>query len=160
MVRPSLVYGFGDTGTGRLIQAAFQDPTFGEGPRSVFPHQYVHVDDAVEAIMRVAFMAEAANEAFNVAGADVVSHGDMVRMLRRLQGTPLPGDLLPDRTRLWRRYEMTYDIGKIRRRRDFVPAVPMQDGLARVIEAMATEAARPPGGAPRAAVPAARGAAE
>jgi nucleoside-diphosphate-sugar epimerase len=140
MVRPSLVYGFGDTGTGRLIQAAFQDPTFGEGPRSKFPHQYVHVDDAVEAIMRVAFMAAAANEVFNVAGADVVSHGDMVRMLRRLQGNPLPGDLLPDRTRLWRRYEMTYDTGKIRRRLDFIPAVPMEDGLARVIEAMATEA--------------------
>ena len=113
-----------------------QNPRFGDGPTSAFPHQYVHVDDAVEALMRAAFMAAAANETFNVAGVDVVSHGDIARLVRRLQGSPLATDMLPDRTRNWRRYEMPYDIGKIRRRLDFLPAVPMEDGLARIVESM------------------------
>lgn len=140
IIRFSFVYGVGDTGTGQLIQAAVQNPGFGDGPTSAFPHQYVHVDDAVEALMRAAFMAAAANDAFNVAGSDVVSHGDIARMVRRLQGNPLPTDRLPDRTRNWRRYEMPYDIGKIRRRLDFTPAVPMEDGLARIVESMSEAA--------------------
>jgi len=146
IVRFSFVYGVGDTGTGQLIQQAVQNHRFGDGPTSAFPHQYVHVDDAVDAVMRLAFMEAAANETFNVAGADVVSHGDIARLVRRLQGTQLPTDRLPDRTRNWRRYEMPYDIGKIRRRLDYTPAVNMEDGLARIVEDMAAKAA--PVGAP------------
>ncbi len=139
-IRFSFVYGVGDTGTGQLIQQAVQNPRFGDGPTSAFPHQYVYVDDAVEALMRAAFMEAAANETFNVAGGDVVSHADIARMVRRLQGDMLPADRLPDRTRNWRRYEMVYDIGKIRRRLDFIPAVPMEDGLTRIVDSMSAEA--------------------
>lgn len=85
-------------------------------------------------------MEAAANDTFNVAGADVVSHGDIARMVRLLQGNSLPTDRMPDRTRNWRRYEMPYDIGKIRRRLDFTPAVPMEDGLARIVASMSEAA--------------------
>ena len=136
IIRPSLVYGVGDSGTGALIQEALKNPTFGTGPRAAFPHQYVHVDDVVESIMRACFMDAAKNEAFNVGGGDITSHGDLARLVRRLRGTMTDADRVPDRTRVWRRYEMTYDIGKIRRLLDFIPAIPMEDGFARIIEAM------------------------
>jgi nucleoside-diphosphate-sugar epimerase len=140
LLRFSLVYGLGDASTATLIQDAVHNPRFGEGPTANFPHQYLHVDDAVEALMRAAFMEAAANEVFTVAGGDIVSHRDIARIVRRLQGGASESDLTPDRTRLWRRYAMPYDIGKVRRRLDFLPSVPMEAGLAEIVEADARAA--------------------
>jgi nucleoside-diphosphate-sugar epimerase len=136
IVRMSLVYGVGDALSAQLLQSALYNPNFGDGPTSNSPHQYLYVDDAVEGLMRAGFMAEAANEVFTVAGMDVASHHDMARTVKLLQGGAAEHELVPDRSRLWRRYMTPFDIGKIRRRLDFIPGVAIEEGLARVVAAM------------------------
>ena len=142
ILRFSLVYGTGDASTAQLMQAAIYNPQFGEGANGNAPHQYLHVDDAVEALMRAAFMEAAANEVFTVAGADVASHRDIAKIIRRLQGRSTAQDLMPDRARLWRRYATPFDIGKARRRLDFIPSVTMEEGLARIVEFLGVAEAR------------------
>jgi nucleoside-diphosphate-sugar epimerase len=136
VLRFSLVYGSGDASTGQLIQQAIRNRQFGEGRRADFPRQYVHVDDAVEGLMRSVFMDAAGNDAFNIAGADIVSHRDIAKLIRRLQGRAGEDELIPDRTRLWRRYTMIYDIGRARRALDFLPSVSMAGGLTRILDEM------------------------
>jgi nucleoside-diphosphate-sugar epimerase len=139
LMRFSLVYGSGDASTGQLIQQAVRNPQFGEGPRADFPRQYVHVDDAVEALVRGAFMDAAGNEVFNIAGSDIMSHRDIAKFIRRLQGDVSEQELTPDRTKMWRRYIMIYDIGKSRRTLDFLPSVSMVEGLTRTLDQISAE---------------------
>jgi nucleoside-diphosphate-sugar epimerase len=133
IIRFSFVYGPGESGTAQLITSALYDPRFGEGHTADFPHQYLHVDDAAEALMRAGFMDSAANEIFTIAGGENMSHRDIARIARRLQGELQPDDLTPDRTRIWRQFDMPYDIGHARRVLDFFPAVPIEEGLARLV---------------------------
>lgn len=135
VMRFSLVYGTGEASTAQLIQMAMHNPQFGQGPAGNMPHQYVHVTDAVEALMRAAFMDAAANESFTVAGGDIMSHRDMARTIRRMQNRATPADLVPDRSRLWRRYQMPFDVGKVRRALDFIPSITMEEGLSQIVEA-------------------------
>jgi nucleoside-diphosphate-sugar epimerase len=71
---------------------------------------------------------------FNVGGADITTHLDMAKFVRAYRGTSVLADLLPDRGRITRRYRMPYEIERIRRVLDFTPAIPMQDGLAEILE--------------------------
>jgi nucleoside-diphosphate-sugar epimerase len=139
VMRFSLVYGSGDASTAQLIQQAAFNPQFGEDRGADYPHQYVHVDDAVEGLMRGIFMDAARNETFNIAGADVVSHRDIAKFVRRLQGRAGGDELIPDRTRMWRRYTMIYDIGKVRRVLDFLPSISTAEGLTRMLDELAVE---------------------
>jgi nucleoside-diphosphate-sugar epimerase len=134
-MRFSLVYGPGDKSTAQMVGNALHNPRFGEGTTADFPHQYLHVDDAAEALLRAGFMDSAANEIFTIAGGDNTSHRDISRLARRAQGTRQANDLIPDRSRLWRRYDQPYDIVKAHRTLDFFPAVSMEEGIVRLVEA-------------------------
>jgi nucleoside-diphosphate-sugar epimerase len=135
IMRFSLVYGPGDKSTAQMVGNALHNPRFGEGTTADFPHQYLHVDDAAEALLRAGFMDSAANEIFTIAGGDNTSHRDISRLARRAQGTRQANDLIPDRSRLWRRYDQPYDIVKAHRTLDFFPAVSMEEGIVRLVEA-------------------------
>lgn len=135
-LRFSLVYGVGDPMVDRLIRELAPRPEFGTGQQGDQPRQFVHVDDAVEALMLACFSPEGANETYNIAGAEVTTYRDLGRMTRIALGKATREDMRPDRTRIWRRYLQQYDIGHARRRLGYRPAVPMAEGLRRIVEDM------------------------
>lgn len=146
ILRISFCYGLGHADTEQLVQEAADNPSFGQGPTGTLPRQYVHVDDVADALARAAFDAAAANEILNVAGADSTSHLDIAKFVRSYLGTAGLADLVPDRTRLRRRYVMPYEISRIRRLLGFTPAMTIQDGLAEILAAREWGRARAPDG--------------
>lgn len=135
ILRFSLCYGVGNADVERLVHELAGNEWFGRGRAGKFSRQYIHVDDAVEGLMRAAFAEAAANEVFNMAGGESITNLDVGKIIRRLRGMTTPADLVPDRTLIWRRYVMPYDIGKARRTLDFVPSKTMHEGLAEILEA-------------------------
>ncbi|WP_093966566.1 NAD-dependent epimerase/dehydratase family protein [Actibacterium lipolyticum] len=143
ILRFALVYGVGDPLVDLMARKNAPEPDFGQGQGGEQPRQFVHIDDAVEAIARACFEDGAKNETFNVAGPDVITYRDVGRMTRIAIGTPSNDDLDPDRTRVWRRYVQQYDISKGKNKLGFYPSVPFAEGLRQIIEAAQAEGALP-----------------
>ncbi|MBK1635017.1 NAD-dependent epimerase/dehydratase family protein [Rhodovulum adriaticum] len=135
ILRLALVYGVGDPLVAPMVRDNAPDPGFGSGPGGDQQRQFVHIDDAVEALLRAIFQPEARNVTFNVAGPDLITYRDLGKMTRIAIGQPGPGDLSPDRTRIWRRYVQQYDMSRARTKMGFSPRVPFAEGLRRIIEA-------------------------
>lgn len=108
--------------------------SFGQGPQGVQPRQFVHIRDAVHAILRACFLPEAKNETFNVAGPDVVTYREMGKFTRIQLGLATREDQTPDTERLWRRYQQQYDMKRARDRMGFRPAVHFVEGLREIVE--------------------------
>jgi nucleoside-diphosphate-sugar epimerase len=134
ILRVSFCYGVGSADMDLLVQQAAENPAFGQGPTGNLPRQYVHVDDVAEVLMQATFREAAANEVLNVAGTDTTTHLDIAKFVRAYRGTTTLADLVPDRTRVRRRYVMPYKIGKMRRLLGFAPSITMQDGLVEILE--------------------------
>lgn len=147
ILRLALVYGVGDPMVDPMLRSAAATPGFGEGPGGEQPRQFVHVDDAVEALLRATFQPEARGLTFNVAGPDAVSYRDIGRMARIAAGRAGLQDLQPDRSRVWRRYVQQYDMTRARRHLGFTPRIPFAEGLRRILEV--AQAGAPGGAAPR-----------
>lgn len=143
ILRFALVYGIGDPLVDLMVREQAAEPGFGEGQGSEQPRQFVHIDDAVEVILRSCFQDEAANETFNVAGPDVITYHDIGRMTRIAIGKPKKDDLDPDRKRVWRRYVQQYDISKGKTKLGFKPSIPFAEGLRQIIEVVQDEGKLP-----------------
>lgn len=134
ILRFALIYGPGDPVIDPLVREHAVDPLFGWDAMGEQPRQFVHVDDASEAVLRACFAPEAANETFTIAGSEVITYRHLGRMMRIAVGIASTEDLRPDRTRVWQRYQQQFDIAKARTRLGFTPSVPLAHGLREIIE--------------------------
>lgn len=148
ILRFALVYGIGDPLVDPMLRDNAPDPEFGAGPGGAQPRQFVHVRDAVEAILRCCFLPDARNETFNVAGPDVITYREMGKMTRIALGQPTLDDQTPDTERIWRRYLQQYDLGRSRDTLGFRPSVPFAEGLREIISAAIARGAMPAAGDP------------
>lgn len=154
ILRFALVYGVGDPLVDPMVKKDAPKPDFGKGQQGEQPRQFVHVTDAVEAILRACLEEGAKNETFTVAGPDVITYRDMGRMTRIAIGKASNDDLDPDRTRVWRRYVQQYDISKGKNKLKFYPSVPFAEGLREIVEVAQIKGELPrPGQKPRLARP-------
>ncbi len=133
ILRLAPVYGLGDTLIDPLVRGRARDPDVAPGSQDERLRQFVHVDDAVEAVLRACVTPQAGDETFNVAGPDVVSLRDIARMARIARGEGGRDDLTPDRTRIWRRYVRQYDLTKADKLLHFRPSIPFAEGLRRLV---------------------------
>lgn len=143
ILRLSLVYGVGDLKLERIVRESTTNRAFGQGPQGDLARQFIHVDDAVDAILRACFEPAARNQTINIAGPDVMTYRDLGRRTRISVGLAANEDLEPDRARIWRRYVQQYDIGRARQKLGFQPSVSFAEGLARMIEAAQNQGALP-----------------
>lgn len=134
ILRLAPVYCVGDMKLERLVRDSATNRAFGQGPLGDLARQVIHVDDAVDAILRACFEPAAKNQTINIAGPDVMTYRDLGRRTRISVGLEANDDLEPDRTRIWRRYIQQYDIGRARQMLGFQPSVSFAQGLARIID--------------------------
>jgi nucleoside-diphosphate-sugar epimerase len=135
ILRFALVYGIGDPLFDRMVRTVALGPSFGQGRQGEQQRQFVHVRDAVEAILRACFEERAKDGSFNVAGPDVVTYRTVGRVTRIASGTATGVDMVPDQTRIWSRYVQQYDISRGKRDLGFYPSIPIYEGLREIIEA-------------------------
>ena len=135
ILRFALVYGIGDPLVDPMLRENAPAPEFGQGPGGVQPRQFVHVRDAVEAILRCCFVPEAKNETFNVAGPDCITYREMGKMTRIAISQPTLDDQTPDTERIWRRYVQQYDLARARDILGFRPSIPFSEGLREILSA-------------------------
>lgn len=154
VIRPTPVYGPGDTRLLKLFKLVKSSPTVLLGPGTAHYH-LVYVDDVVQAALLAAEHPEASGEAFLVGGAEIPSLNEMIatiagllgrtgRAVVRIPAKPVwllgwmceaicrPLGLVPPIYR--RRVEFftnnrAFDIGKARAVLGYEPKVPMRDGL-------------------------------
>lgn len=143
ILRFALVYGVGDPMFDRLVREVAPRPEFGTGEQGEQQRQFVHISDAVEAILRACLEKKAANNTFNVAGPDTVTYRAIGRVTRISTDLATREDRVPDQTRTWSRYVQQYDISKGKQEMGFYPSVPIYEGLREVIEAAQADGALP-----------------
>lgn len=90
IVRPSLVYGPGDTLLPRYL--TFPTPIVGDGQIMVQP---LYVDDLARILAAAALRRDVANETFEVGGPDAMSFNDFLATLNRVSGRRMPHPHLP-----------------------------------------------------------------
>jgi MPBQ/MSBQ methyltransferase len=133
ILRPTTVYGVGWRGTDRLIQQALQ------GVRQLWPRYYqvglqmVHARDMADACVLAGTRPEAAGREFNIAGLEVATLEDIMRMIRAatfriFEGLPAYRQFLR-RRRQYRRYDTT----KAQTFLGFTPRVSLWEGLAEMV---------------------------
>jgi nucleoside-diphosphate-sugar epimerase len=135
ILRPSIVYGRGRKRTEGLIQWVLTEPRAGYIPVADPYTQLIHVQDLAEVTALAGTHPEAANEIFNVAGMEVMTFRNLVTMILRSAGVTDRRTLIPDRSRVWRRYVVVYDVTKARQRLGFTPRVTLNEGLAEIVAA-------------------------
>jgi nucleoside-diphosphate-sugar epimerase len=134
ILRFALVYGVGDPLVDPMIRDDAPLPDFGQGPQGAQPRQFVHIRDAVHAILRACFLPEARHETFNIAGPDVVTYRELGRLTRIALGLATFDDQTPDTERIWRRYLQQYDVTRARERLGFRPAIHFSEGLRDIVD--------------------------
>jgi nucleoside-diphosphate-sugar epimerase len=137
ILRPPVCYGVGSRFAEDLVQAALADRGADRTRiASELLMQLIHVRDLAATIAEVGICPNAANEIFNVAGIETLSFRTIAAMIRRLKGRANRSTLVPDRSRIWQRYVLMYDVSKAQRRLGFMPRVTSQEGLAEVVAAV------------------------
>lgn len=153
-LRPTPVYGPGDTRLLKLFKLAHRRPVVMIGPGTADYH-LVYIEDLTDAFVLAAHAPEAAGQAFLIGGPEIPSLNDIFRTLAAIEGREQPPTVrLPARP-IWlagwlceavcrplgvdppiyrRRVEFftnnrAYDIGKARRLLGYEPKVGMRDGL-------------------------------
>jgi nucleoside-diphosphate-sugar epimerase len=135
ILRPPTVYGLGSQRTESLVEWVLTEPRAGYHTL-VDPYtQLLHVRDLAEVVALAGTHSEAANEIFNVAGMEVVTYRNLVTMIRRLGGVTDRRTLIPDRSEVWRRFVVVYDVTKAQQRLGFTPRVTLREGLAEMVAA-------------------------
>ena len=140
ILRFGLIYGVGDLMVDPMLRYSAPNPKFGAGEEGVQPRQFIHIRDAVEAILRACFVPEAGNETFNISGPDAVTYREIGKMTRIALGTPTLEDQTPDTERLWRRYVQQYDTSRALRVMGFRPTVPFSEGVREIMASFDTTA--------------------
>jgi nucleoside-diphosphate-sugar epimerase len=143
ILRFALVYGVGDPLIHPMVRDNAPNPDFAANDQGEQQRQFVHVNDAVEAILRAAFEPGARDETFNVAGPDVITYRELGRLTRIAIGTAGRDDLVPDNARIWRRYVQQYDIGRGKDRLGFHPSVPFAEGLREIVRSLQADGSLP-----------------
>jgi NADH dehydrogenase len=94
LVRPSLVFGEGDKSVNLFarLQRSFPLMPLGGADAQMQP---VWVDDLARALVEVLLRREAIGQTYEVAGPQVVTLGDLVRLAGRVEGHPRPVLPLP-----------------------------------------------------------------
>jgi nucleoside-diphosphate-sugar epimerase/SAM-dependent methyltransferase len=132
ILRPAMVYGAGAQFASGLVKRSMSvDPSWGRAHTI----QWVHVDDLAKALILAAEVAEAANEVFNICGAEPVSYTELqaaIQWLRRQVLAGSRGGWGPQPFQLMR---PKYDISKAQGLLRFEPEVPFADGLEQMIAA-------------------------
>lgn len=132
ILRPAMVYGAGAQFARSLV-----DRMTSGGPPSIGSHtiQWVHVQDLVTALMLAAARTEAANDVFNICGAEPVSTAEFQAAIRWLRQEALAGSGSGEPLPCFRLVQPKYDISKSRERLEFVPSVPFAEGLHEMVTA-------------------------
>jgi UDP-glucose 4-epimerase len=135
ILRSSTAYGTGSKRIEHLVERVLTEPQAGYNPFGDLYLQLIHVRDLAEVIVQAGTYSEAANEIFNVAGIEVVTHRNLITMIRRLADVADRTTLTPDRSRIWQRYVVMYDVTRARQRLAFKPRVTLHEGLAEMVVA-------------------------
>lgn len=160
VLRPSPVYGPGDTRLLKLFKLAGKDPLIMLGNGEACYH-LVHIEDLSEAFLSAANADDVAGEAFIIGGAERPSLNEMIKELRQVLGKGQGGKTIriPVMPVLWlgdicealcrplgisppiyrRRVEFfvknrSYDISKAKQRLGYKPKIPMEQGLAQTAD--------------------------
>ncbi len=133
VLRPSTSYGQGSKLMEDLVRRVLADPWAGTGRLARQTMQLIHVRDLAEVIARAGVHPAAANGTFNVSGTETYMYRNIAAMIRRLAGFLDEGTLLPDPSRIWRRYVLIYDVEKAQKQLGFNPRVTLHEGLAEVV---------------------------
>jgi len=140
ILRLSEVYGMEDATLDRLVGQTVADldahitQSAGSDPMPNAARQFLHLDDALEALARACFDPGAKDETFNVAGPDVATRSEIFRLARISAGRPRQQDLIPERNRVWRRYLQQFDLTRARSVLGFRPSVPITEGIHRLVD--------------------------
>jgi nucleoside-diphosphate-sugar epimerase len=137
IARVFMAYGPGEQDGNKLLPHVIrtllrgEDPKLSSGKRGV---DWVYVDDVTEGLVRVAERAGAlAGQRVDIGSGELVEVREVVERVYRLVSpgrTPLLGTLSDRADEAIRRADMV----ATRRQLDWVPEVPLDEGLARMIE--------------------------
>jgi nucleoside-diphosphate-sugar epimerase len=97
--------------------------------------QLVHVMDLAAAILLAGARPEAADEVYNIAGAEAPTLREMASIIRACMGRAGSTATVPDPSRHWRRYVVPYNTTKAERRLAWAPRVAIREGLAELLGA-------------------------
>ena len=140
ILRFALVYGIGDPLVDLMVREQASNDDFGQGQGSEQPRQFVHIDDAVESILRACFQDAAANETFNVAGPDVITYHDIGRMTRIAVGKPKRKTWTPTASACGAGINSNTTFPKVRNTWAFARPSPLPRGCARSSKRCRTKA--------------------
>jgi nucleoside-diphosphate-sugar epimerase len=141
ILRPSPVYGLGMLYGDQLLGRILSHPRLALSRGMGRVMQWVHVNDVADAVLLAGTRPEAANNTFNVAGDETVTHRDLVAMVLCIAGRGSWESLFPIRPRTRGNYPFKYDISKAGRLLGFTPKVRLKEGLAEIVAAL--DRARP-----------------
>jgi nucleoside-diphosphate-sugar epimerase len=136
ILRPSIVYGVGWHGPKRLVQQALYGGQAWRGGSQV-GWQMIHVRDLADAIVLAGRRPGAARREFNIAGPEVVTSGEIIRLIRAALGIARWLGRLEPFLRRRRRYQR-YDITKAQIVLGFTPRVTLAEGLTELVTATAS----------------------
>jgi len=117
----------------RLMMAALGGPPL-RVTRDGLAHDWIFVDDVVEACVRAAGVDEVNGEIFNVATGRQSTNEDLVRIAGDLAGAPVARAADPFPSRPWDTGHWVADVTRARERLEWQAAVDLRTGLARTLE--------------------------
>ena len=144
MVRFFNAYGprLDDLGSGRVIpiflkQFLMNEPItiHGDGSQT---RTFIYVDDAVDAVLKVAFCKKAEQEAFNIGCTDEMSVLNIAKLIKKVGKFNSKFKFIPHKKVFGSKYEdiprRVPNINKIKSYCNWEPSTSLEDGLKRTIE--------------------------
>ncbi|MEA2173106.1 MAG: hypothetical protein QOD00_698 [Blastocatellia bacterium] len=144
ILRPAIVYGAGAPFAEDWVRRSLRAQWSAGGAGRFQPVQLVHVDDVVDALLLAGTEARAANQEFNVAGAEAATEAQLQLMIKMIaarlrRGLPpaeWPARHLPN---LQRRDLQRYDLTKAKSLLKYAPKVSLREGLEEMVSAVLGE---------------------
>ena len=138
------VYGpkLDDLGSGRVIpiflkQFLMNEPVTIHGDGS-HTRTYVYVEDAVDAVLKVAFCKKAEQQAFNIGRTEEVSVLELAKLLKKVGNFKSEFKFIPHKEVFGDKYEdiprRIPKIDKIKKYCNWTPSTSLEDGLKKTIE--------------------------
>lgn len=117
----------------RLMMAALGGPAL-EVTRDGLAHDWIFVDDVVDACVRAAGVDQVNGEIVNVATGRQSTNDDLVRIVGDLAGALVPRAADPFPSRPWDTGHWVADVTRARERLGWQAAVDLRTGLARTLD--------------------------
>jgi nucleoside-diphosphate-sugar epimerase len=116
-----------------LIDAALTGRPLALTPRG-FRRDWIYVDDVVEATLAAASADLPPGEVVNIASGHESTNEEIVSLVERYAGCPVPIDARPYTPRSWDAAHWVADIGKAKRLLQWTPRFTLEQGLERTVE--------------------------